>query len=44
MRIADFGMQDDKEDDGDRQSKDDDEVFGTWECVTTAAFHPVSAC
>ena len=37
VRIADFGMQDDKEDDGDRQSKDDDEVYGTWECVATAA-------
>ena len=37
VRIADFGMEDDKEDDGDRQSKDDDEVYGTWECVTTAA-------
>ena len=29
VRIADFGMQDDKE--------EDDEVYGTWECVTTAA-------
>ena len=28
VRIADFGMQDDKE--------DDDEVYGTWECVTTS--------
>ena len=37
VRIADFGMEDDKEDDGDRQSKEDDEVYGTWECVTTAA-------
>ena len=37
VRIADFGMEDDKEDDGDRQSKDDDEVYGTWEFVTTAA-------
>ena len=43
VRIADFGMEDDKEDDGDRQSKDD-EVYGTWECATTAAFHPVSVC
>ena len=30
MRIADFGMEADKE-------EDDDEVYGTWECVTTAA-------
>ena len=29
VRIADFGMDADKE--------DDDEVYGTWECVTTAA-------
>ena len=29
VRIADFGMEDDKE--------EDDEVYGTWECVTTAA-------
>ena len=29
VRIADFGMQDDKE--------EDDEVYGTWECVTAAA-------
>ena len=44
VRIADFGMEDDKEDDGDRQSKDDDEVYGTWECVTTAAVPCLSAC
>ena len=37
VRIADFGMEDYKEDDGDRQSKDDDEVYGTWECVAAAA-------
>ena len=46
VRIADFGMEaDTEEDDGDRQSKEDDEVYGTWECVTTAAaaFH-LSAC
>ena len=38
VRIADFGMEDDKE--------EDDEVYGTWECVTTAAavLHAVSAC
>ena len=44
VRIADFGMEDDKEDDGDRQSKDDDEVYGTWECVTTAAASCLSSC
>ena len=33
VRIADFGMEDDKE--------EDDEVYGTWECVATAA---VSCC
>ena len=45
VRIADFGMDADKEeDDGDRQSKDDDEVFGTWECVTAAAVSCFSAC
>ena len=44
VRIADFGMEDDKEeDDGDRQSKDDDEVYGTWECVTASVFR-LSAC
>ena len=32
MRIADFGMEDDKEDD----KEEEDEVYGTWECVTTA--------
>ena len=31
VRIADFGMEDDKEDDG---KEEDDEVYGTWECVT----------
>eukprot|EP01045_Picozoa_sp_COSAG04_P037540 COSAG04_NODE_9633_length_846_cov_0.888889_2_plen_93_part_00 len=36
VRIADFGMEDGKEDDGPRQSKDD-EVYGTWECASTAA-------
>ena len=44
VRIADFGMEDGKEDDGDRQSKDDDEVYGTWECVTAAAASCLSAC
>ena len=44
VRIADFGMQDDKEDDGDRQSKEDDEVYGTWEYVTAAAASCLSAC
>ena len=46
VRIADFGMEDGKEDDGDPHSKDDDEVYGTWECVTTAAavLHSLSAC
>ena len=45
VRIADFGMEDGKEDDGDRQSKDDDEVYGTWECVPTIAAVPcLSAC
>ena len=44
VRIADFGMEDDKEDDGDRQSKDDGEVYGTWECVTIAAASRLSAC
>ena len=46
VRIADFGMEDDKEDDGDRQSKEDDEVYGTWECVTTAAavLHSLYVC
>ena len=44
VRIADFGMEDGKEDDGDRQSKEDDEVYGTWECVTNAAASCLSAC
>ena len=35
VRIADFGMEADKE--------EDDEVYGTWECVTTEAAS-VSAC
>ena len=43
VRIADFGMEDGKEGDGDRQSKDDDEVYGTWECVTASVFR-LSAC
>ena len=36
VRIADFGMEDDKE--------EDDEVYGTWECATIAAVPCVSAC
>ena len=42
VRIADFGMDADKENDGDRQSKDDDEVYGTWECVITSSLSCLS--